>query len=157
MNKILKYTGFAAIGVLIWYVYDQFQKSKNVVINLKKVSIDRSKLLNLTSLMLPLNIVWDFYNPTDIELNVSVIKLDCFLNDQFLGSIRLNEGSGYVIKSKTHNKINTDIDVDLSKIGKTLNFALDYFQGLKKGSVICRGFVQTNLGLVQVFEKYDLK
>lgn len=154
--KLPKIIGLASLGALTWFLVRQYAKSKEVNFQLLNIGINREKLSNLLMAYLPLRIKANIVNPTDFEIEVKGLKLDIYLNDEFIGNVVKSFPSATKIKAKDKTKVTLDAELDLSRLGKTIRFFMDYFQGLKKGKIFVKGYLISNLGSYQVNENISL-
>lgn len=154
--KLPKLIGLASLGALSWFIVKQYAKSKEVNFQLLNIGINRDKLANLLMAYLPLRVKANIVNPTDFEIELKGLKLDVYLNDEFIGNIVKTFPGSTKIKSKDKTKITLDAELDLSRIGKTIRFFMDYFQGLKKGKIFVKGYLISNLGSYQINESVSL-
>ena len=154
--KLPKFIGLASLGALTWFIIRQYAKSKEVNFKLINVGINKDKLTNLLLAYLPLRVKAYIINPTDFEIDLKALKLDIYLNDEFIGNIIKTFPSATRIKAKDKSKITLDAEIDLTRLGKTIRFFMDYFQGLKKGKIYVKGYLISNLGSYQINENISL-
>ncbi len=154
--KLPKFIGLASLGALTWFIIRQYAKSKEVNFKLINVGINKDKLTNLLLAYLPLRVKAYIINPTDFEIDLKALKLDIYLNDEFIGNIIKTFPSATRIKAKDKSKITLDVEIDLTRLGKTIRFFMDYFQGLKKGKIYVKGYLISNLGSYQINENISL-
>jgi LEA14-like dessication related protein len=154
--KLPKFIGLASLGALTWFIIRQYAKSKEVNFKLINVGINKDKLTNLLLAYLPLRVKAYIINPTDFEIDLKGLKLDIYLNNEFIGNIVKTFPSATTIKAKDKSKITLDAEIDLTRLGKTIRFFMDYFQGLKKGKIYVKGYLISNLGSYQINENINL-
>lgn len=154
--KFPKIIGLASLGALTWFLVRQYAKSKEVNFKLITIGLNKEKLTNLLLAYLPLRVKAYIINPTNFEIEIKGLKLDIFLNEVFVGNIVKSFPAATAIKANDKTKITLDAEIDLARIGKTLRFFMDYFQGLKKGKIYVKGYLISNLGSYQINESFDL-
>jgi LEA14-like dessication related protein len=154
--KLPKLIGLASLGALGLFLLRQYSKAKEINFKLISVGVNRDKLTSLIAAILPLRIKAYIINPTDLEIELKGLKLDVYLNDEFIGNVFKTFAASTSIRAKDKSKLLLDADIDLRRIGKTIRFFMDYFQGLKTGKVYIKGYLITNFGSYQINENINL-
>lgn len=154
--KNFRFIGFAALGVLAYYIINQIGKAKKILFKIDSVNINNDKLINLALLYLPLRINARIENPTEFMVTIKSINLDIFIDQDNLGKIQKSFTSYANIAAKSASPLVLDADFDLTKAAKSLQYFLDYFQGIKKGRMYMKGTIVTNVGIFPVNENIDL-
>ena len=154
--KLPKLISLASLGAIGYFLLKQYAKAKKVNFKLISVTINREKLTSLLAAILPLNLKAYIINPTDFEIELKGLKLDIYLNDEFVGNVFKTFAASTMIKAKDKSKLLLNAEIDLTRIGKTIRFFMDYFQGVKKGKIFVKGYIISNLGSYQVNEHINL-
>ena len=139
-----------------YFLYDQFIKSKNVMFSIVgKLKANIQDFINSGFQNLPLSTNISIFNPLDIGAKINTINIALYYNETFITSITKVDKFDLQPNQSTIIPVTFNIDV-LNLSGAVLQL-IDLIKNNQTNiNLVAKGFVNSNLGRLQINEKIIL-
>ena len=118
-KKTMIWGGVAAIlGVTAIWLNNQIKKVKNFTLTFKKITVNKFNLKELD-----FNVMYDYKNNSDIDINISSQEYDIYVNDVFITT--LTNYAENSLKANSTSPLGFNCKLDLPELDSKLR--LSYF------------------------------
>lgn len=144
---------FIILGTVLGiYFYKQYQKGQKIMFKIIKIKPNLSEVAYYNFEKLPLEAKIKLSNPTDLQIKVNSLNIQLFYKGVVLSSAFRTEQIEILAKGETI--LNLTLLIDIVNLSANIRELIKAFIEGSGTEIKLKGFVDTNLGRLQLNEIY---
>lgn len=148
-KKILAVLGITALAI---YINQQIERSKNIMFKILKIKPNLSEVAYYKFEKLPLDAKIRLTNPTDLTIKINSLNVQLFYKGVNMATAFKTEL--IEIRAKGETIINLTLLIDIVNLSANINELIKAFVAGSGVEVKIKGFIDSNLGRLQLNENY---